>query len=161
MDRKTTRDTAAALSSAGLTLSGRLFDANAESVTVETVGAHYEVLREDIVNAGDLANVEPGGVVQVRVSPKARVIQKRLLVPEEVPGIISGRVFGRRRGPSLVAVCHDCSECIECEDCIDCAECSVCVCGGDCLDCSDCLEPNIFGMRFGMASRFRRRIRSR
>jgi len=157
------KDTAAALSGAGLILSGQVFDADAESLTIQTGGAHYEVLREDIINTEDLANVKTGEVVQVRVSPQARVIQKRLLNLEEVPGIMSGNLFGKRRGPNVIAVCRDCSECIVCEDCIDCAECSVCVCecGGQCIDCSDCLEPNLRGVSSQRTARFRRRFRSR
>ncbi len=140
VEKSRVRSTVEALSGAALVLRGRLFEADADSVTVETNRAHYEVLREYIANAPDLAKVKPGDPVEVRVTPEAKVIEKRV-IGSSLPGVIGASIFGQRPISIYADDCYDCSFCT------DCTECSYCVC--DCTECSDCLPGSGFRGGFG------------
>lgn len=131
-----------ALSSAGLVICGRLFESDSESVTVDADGAHYDVLLEYVTNAAELANVKRGETVEVRVSPDAKIVEKRLIRPM-LPGIITGSIFST-------------DDYVERDD----TDCSYCNCSHDCSYCSQCITyctyppRNNFAQPQGWSRRF-------
>jgi hypothetical protein len=139
-EKSRVRTTVEALSGAGLVLRGRLFEADSTSVTIDADGVHYDVLLEYVTNAVEVAKAKRGDSVEVRVSPDAKVVEKRLIGPR-LPGIITGGIFGPRPGGVFADDCDDCSVCT------DCTECSYCVC--ECTECSVCLSRPWGGYRGG------------
>jgi hypothetical protein len=123
------------LSSAGLVIWGRLLESDAESVTIDADGVHYELLVEHITNREEVANAKSGDAVEVRVSPDAKIVEKRLIEPN-LPGIITGGVFGSGFGRQVVSAAACIGVCDQCGG--YCTECSYCVC--ECSICSVCIS---------------------
>jgi hypothetical protein len=124
----------------GLIISGRLFELDHESVTVDADGVHYEVLLEYVVNAAELASAKQGDTVDVRLSPTAKIVEKRL-IDLDVPGMITDDALIAR---DVIANC-ECSRCS--------TACSRCVSS----ECSNCNPPVVYqAPRFGFRRFFRR-----
>lgn len=123
-EKSKVRTTVEALSGAGLVLRGRLFEADSASVTIDADGIHYDILLEYVTNAAEVAKTKRGDLVEVRVSPDAKVVEKRLIGPR-LPGIVTGGIFGPRPGGVFADDYEDCTECSYCSDCP--TDCSVCL----------------------------------
>lgn len=142
-----TRKTIDALSSTEITIRGKLFESDRDSVTILVEGAQYDVLREHIKNAGEIAKAKPGQAVALHVSPEAQIVEKRVISPIALRGVVAGEALGKdARG---VPVADDCCNCLCHEGPGFC----------DCI-CDWYSQPFQFTKRFGRAIATRPKVRT-
>jgi hypothetical protein len=99
-----------ALSQADITIKGKLFAADSDSITMTCDGLQYDVLLESIKNSQEIAKVKPGDSIEVKVAPNAKIVQKRVVSPAVVQGIADVGLLGRVGGLAR----EDPTQCCEC-----------------------------------------------
>lgn len=92
--KNTLKDTIDALSQADITIRGKLFAAGSDYITITCDGFQYDVLLESIKNSQEIANAKPGDSIEVRVAPNAKIVQKRVVSPAVIQGVVDVGVLG-------------------------------------------------------------------
>jgi hypothetical protein len=104
------KDIINALSQTDITIKGKLFATDSDSITVTCDGVLYDVLLESIKNSQEVAKVKPGDAIEVKVASNAKIVQKRVVSPAVVQGIVDVDLLGRLGG----LVREDPTQCCEC-----------------------------------------------
>jgi hypothetical protein len=99
-----------ALSPADITIKGKLFAADSDSITITCDGLQYDVLLEYINNSQEIAKLKPGDSIEVKVAPNAKIVQKRVVSPAALEGIVDVGSLSRLAGLAR----EDPTQCCEC-----------------------------------------------
>jgi hypothetical protein len=99
-----------ALSPADITIKGKLFAADSDSITITCDGVQYDVLLEYINNSQEIAKIKPGDSIEVKVAPNAKIVQKQIVSPAVVQGMVDVGSLSRLAGLAR----EDPTQCCEC-----------------------------------------------
>lgn len=107
---KNVKKTINALSDADLTICGRLFESDSESVTITCDNTQYDILLDHIRNFTEIAKLKPGDPIEIHLSPDAKIVEKRLVSAADLRGVVTGNAI--RNPGEWVQGPYDCSNCL-------------------------------------------------